>query len=72
MMRRVQLRDGFASLLSVGAAGMLFTGLLWAIRRPRDPRGRGVALNASLVCYSMAGTWLVVIGVVHLWPRLVG
>jgi hypothetical protein len=32
----------------------------------------GVALNASLVCYSGAFTWLVVVAVVHFWPRLAG
>ena len=63
---------GFAGLLAIGAAGMLVAGLLWAFLRPRDPRGRGVALNASLVCYSTAATWLLVVGVVHVWPRLAG
>jgi hypothetical protein len=63
---------GFAGLLTLSAAGMLVPGLLWAWRKPHDPRGRGVALNASLVCYSGAFTWLVVVGVVHLWPRLAG
>jgi hypothetical protein len=63
---------GFAGLVALGAAGMLGAGLLWAWTKPHDPRGRGVALNASLVCYSAAVTWLVVVAVVHLWPRLVG
>jgi cytochrome c oxidase subunit I+III len=61
---------GFAGLLALNAAGMLVAGLVWAWTKPHDPRGRGVALNASLVCYSGAFTWLVVVGVVHLWPRL--
>ncbi len=61
---------GYASLVALGAAGMLFAGQLWAWLRPQDPRGRGVALNASLVCYTSAVTWLVVIAVVHVWPRL--
>ncbi len=63
---------GFAGLLAIGAAGMLAAGLLWAFVRPHDPRGRGVALNASLVCYSTAATWLLVVGVVHVWPRIAG
>ena len=63
---------GFVGLLAVGAAGMLTAGLLWAFLQPHDPRGRGVALNASLVCYSTAASWLLVVGVVHVWPRLAG
>jgi cytochrome c oxidase subunit I+III len=61
---------GFVALLAVGAAGMLFTGSLWAWRAPRDPRGRGVALNASLVSYACTAAWLIVVGIVHLWPRI--
>jgi cytochrome c oxidase subunit I+III len=61
---------GYASLVAFGAAGMLVAAQLWAWRRPQDPRGRGVALNASLVCYAAALTWLVVVAVVHIWPRL--
>ena len=63
---------GFAGLVALAAAGILAAALLWAWTRPHDPRGRGVALNASLVCYSGAFTWLVVVGVVHVWPRVVG
>ena len=63
---------GFAGLLAVGAAGMLVAAQLWAWLHPHDPRGRGVALNTSLVCYASAATWLVVIGMVHLWPRAAG
>jgi cytochrome c oxidase subunit I+III len=62
---------GYAVLLALGAAGMLVAGALWAWRSPRDPRGRGVALNASLVSYTAAGAWLAVLAVLHLWPRLV-
>jgi cytochrome c oxidase subunit I+III len=61
---------GFAALLGVGTAGMFVAGALWAWRAPRDPRGRGVALNASLVSYAAAASWLVVLAVVHLWPRV--
>ena len=57
-------------LLAVGAAGMLFAGFLWAVRSPDDPRGRGVALNASLVSYTTAISWLIVAVVVHAWPRM--
>ena len=61
---------GFAGLVAIGAWGMIVAASIWAWTRPRDPRGRGVALNASLVCYSSAITWVLVVGVVHLWPRL--
>jgi cytochrome c oxidase subunit I+III len=63
---------GFAGLLALGALGMLVAAQLWAWTRADDPRGRGVALNASLVCYASAATWLVVAGVVYAWPRLAG
>ena len=63
---------GFAGLLAAGALGMLIAAQLWAWLRPEDPRGRGVALNTSLVCYASGGTWLLVLGVVYLWPRAVG
>jgi len=61
---------GFTVLLALGILGMLVAGLLWAWRRPADPRGRGVALNSSLVSYAGTVAWLVVLAVVHLWPRL--
>ncbi|MGZ8377344.1 MAG: cytochrome c oxidase subunit I [Gemmatirosa sp.] len=61
---------GYATLVAIGVAGMLLAGVLWAWRAPRDPRGRGVALNASLVSYTAAATWLLVLGAVHLWPRM--
>jgi cytochrome c oxidase subunit I+III len=60
---------GFVVLLALAVAGMLVAALLWAWRAPRDPRGRGVALNASLVSYTATATWLIVFGCVHLWPR---
>jgi hypothetical protein len=63
---------GFAGLLAFGAAGMLVAAQLWAWTRADDPRGRGVALNASLVCYASALTWLIVVGAVHVWPRVAG
>jgi cytochrome c oxidase subunit I+III len=63
---------GFAGLLALGAAAMLVAAQLWVWTRPHDPRGRGVALNASLVCYASAATWLVVVGTVHVWPRVAG
>ena len=63
---------GFAGLVAASATGMFIAALLWAWRRPGDPRGKGVALNSSLVAYSTAVTWLVTIVLVHLWPRIVG
>lgn len=62
---------GFAGIVAVSAAGMLAAGSIWAWTKPHDPRGRGVALNASLICYSSAITWLVVVAVIHLWPRVI-
>ena len=61
---------GFTCLEGVGAAGMLFVAMLWAWRAPRDPRGRGVALNASLVSYAATASWLVALAVVYFYPRL--
>lgn len=61
---------GFAGLVAMGACGMIVAASIWAWVKPRDPRGRGVALNASLVCYSSAVTWALVVGAVHLWPRM--
>ena len=63
---------GFGGLVSAGATGILVAGLLWAFLAPRDPRGRGVALNGSLVNYASAGSWLLVLAVLHLWPRIAG
>ena len=63
---------GFAGLVAASATGMFIAALLWAWRSPGDPRGKGVALNSSLVAYSTAVTWLVTIVLVHLWPRIVG
>ena len=60
---------GFSGFVALTAAVMLLAGLLWALRAAGDPRGRGVALNASLVSYFSTATWLVVLVVVHLWPR---
>ncbi|HYD55033.1 MAG TPA: cbb3-type cytochrome c oxidase subunit I [Gemmatimonadaceae bacterium] len=61
---------GFQWCVGVGALVMLAVGSAWALRAPRDPRGRGVSLNASLVSYFTAASWLVTILVVHVWPRL--
>jgi len=61
---------GYTWATGVGAAGMLLAAVLWAWRKPDDPRGRGVALNASLVSYTATGCWLVALAVVYLWPRL--
>ena len=48
---------------------MLGTGLLWAVRSPADPRGRGVALNSSVVSYFSAASWLLILAAVYAWPR---
>jgi len=61
---------GFTWATGVGAVGILLAAVLWAWRRPADPRGRGVALNASLVSYTATGCWLAALAVVYLWPRL--
>jgi len=63
---------GFAGTLSAACAGMLVAALAWAWRAPRDPRGRGVALNCSLIAYANVAVWLVVLATVHLWPRVAG
>jgi len=63
---------GYAGIVAVGAAGMLVAALLWAWLRPNDPRGRGVALNSSLLCYMSSAVWLVAIAMVYIWPRLAG
>ena len=60
---------GFEWFVSLGLAAMLLAGLLWAWLAPRDPRGRGVALNASLVSYFSSFNWLVCLVTVYLWPR---
>jgi hypothetical protein len=56
--------------VSIGAAVMLLVGVAWAVLAPRDPRGRGVALNASLVSYFAAASWFVALAAVYLWPRV--
>ena len=61
---------GFGWLVALGAAVMLLVALLWALRAPGDPRGRGVALNASLVSYFSGAAWIVTLLAVHVWPRL--
>jgi heme/copper-type cytochrome/quinol oxidase subunit 3 len=60
---------GFEWFVVIGLAFMLLAGLLWAWLAPRDPRGRGVALNASLVSYFSSANWLVCLVTVYLWPR---
>jgi cytochrome c oxidase subunit I+III len=62
---------GFEWVVALSAAIMLAVALLWAARAPLDPRGRGVALNASLVSYYAVANWLVTLGAVYVWPRLV-
>ena len=62
---------GFEWLVAAGACVMLAAALVWGVAAPNDPRGRGVALNASLVSYFSAANWIVCLLVVHLWPRMV-
>ncbi|HEU4629074.1 MAG TPA: cytochrome c oxidase subunit I [Gemmatimonadaceae bacterium] len=59
---------GFQWLVEAVLATMLVIALLWAWRRPRDPRGHAVAHNAALVSYFAATSGLVVLGVLHLSP----
>jgi cytochrome c oxidase subunit I+III len=61
---------GFGWLVAAAAAIMLAVALVWAMRAPMDPRGRGVALNSSLLSYYSVASWLVVLVAVYLWPRL--
>ncbi|MDF1504876.1 hypothetical protein [Roseisolibacter sp. H3M3-2] len=68
----VLLLLGFAGVVAASASGMLVAAQLWAWLRAEDPRGRGVALNASLVCYAAAATWLTVVAAVYAWPRVAG
>jgi cytochrome c oxidase subunit I+III len=60
---------GFGWFVALGVALMLTVALLWAWLSPRDPRGRGVALNASLVSYFSSLNWLVTLVAVYLWPH---
>ena len=60
----------YPGLVAIAAIGMHGVGLLWAVRAPNDPRGRGVALNSSLVSYTAVLAWLAAFGAVHVWPRL--
>jgi cytochrome c oxidase subunit I+III len=60
---------GFGWFVALGVAVMLGVALLWAWLAPRDPRGRGVALNASLVSWFSALNWLVTLVAVYLWPQ---
>ncbi len=62
---------GFHWIVLLVAMAMLVTALLWAWRARRDPRGRGVALNVSLVSYFATVNWLACLVTVYLWPRLV-
>ncbi|MGV3710425.1 MAG: cytochrome c oxidase subunit I [Gemmatimonas sp.] len=61
---------GYAVL--VGMAAMLFctVALIWRLLAPSDPRGRSVALNASLISYSASISVLVAIVVVYVWPLI--
>jgi hypothetical protein len=49
---------------------MMIASTLWAFRAGSDPRGRGVALNSSLVSYFSVVNWAVVFAAVYLWPAL--
>ncbi|MBC8089651.1 MAG: cytochrome c oxidase subunit I [Phycisphaerae bacterium] len=60
---------GYSIVVAIGAGGMCAAALLWRLLAPADPRGRGVALNASLISYSSTLIWFVATTVVHVWPR---
>jgi cytochrome c oxidase subunit I+III len=59
---------GFAWVVAVVLLVMLGVAQLWAWRSPRDRRGDGAAINASLVCYFIAASWLVIATVLYLSP----
>ena len=59
---------GFQWIVEVVLAAMLVIALLWAWRRPRDPRGHAVAHNVVLVGGFAAASGLLVLGVLHLAP----
>ncbi len=61
---------GFGWLVAAAASVMLLVALLWSIRAPRDPRGRGVALNTSLISYFAGASWILTLLAVHVWPRV--
>jgi cytochrome c oxidase subunit I+III len=61
---------GYAMLVGAGAAFMLLAATLWGFLSREDPRGRGVALNSSVVSYYSAINWLITAAVLYLWPRL--
>jgi cytochrome c oxidase subunit I+III len=50
--------------------GMLAAALLWSVGRPADARGHAVALNAELVAYFTAASWIVVLLTLYIFPRL--
>lgn len=47
---------GFAGTTSFLSAAMMVAGVMWAVPAPHYPRGRGVALNASVLSYSTGAT----------------
>jgi cytochrome c oxidase subunit I+III len=61
---------GFGWFVAGGTVLMFFVALLWAVRAPRDPRGRGVALNTSPISYFAVAEWMLTLLAVHLWPRI--
>jgi cytochrome c oxidase subunit I+III len=65
----VLMMIGYGGLLSFGTAGILLAAAIWLVRVD-DPRGRGVALNASLVSYGSAVSWAFIALIVYFWPRV--
>ena len=61
---------GYATLVAIAAGCMMIATTLWAFRASEDPRGRGVALNSSLVSYFSVVNWVVVVAAVYLWPAM--
>ncbi|HEU4830145.1 MAG TPA: cbb3-type cytochrome c oxidase subunit I, partial [Gemmatimonadales bacterium] len=62
--------EGFQWLVIVIQAVMLIVALLWAWRRPRDPRGHAVIHNTSLVSWFSAASAIVAFATLYLMPRV--
>jgi cytochrome c oxidase subunit I+III len=60
---------GFEWIVAVLLLAMLLVALLWAWRRPLDPRGHAVALNALLVSYFAVSSWVIVLVLLYFTSR---
>jgi cytochrome c oxidase subunit I+III len=61
---------GFQWLVGGLLLGLLVIAQLWAWLGPDDPRGHGVALNASLLGAFTVPSWMVAFATIYLAPRL--